>query len=357
MLSIASGRVDPRALLRSVRRAEGMAPARSIGRGTALSLVALAGLGAFGAVVVKAQEDAGVLAFIRNQTRPIADSRPRLPAAFTAGWGRSAPARPQSVAIGYAPARSQSVAIAYAPAVPYGAQVRLPTPDPRTVPAFVPTERAAPRRSGTVHLSPPAQGKGTGVAYCVRTCDGFFFPLGVSTGSAVGDEAACASLCPASETRVYTRRIGDEMDVARSRRDGSPYAALPAAFTHRNSYKASCSCTGKGVGLATDYSARYDQTLRVGDAVMTARGMMFFNGGARVPYRDASFTVLSRSDLVDKGTRETLRRMEQASLPRASGFAPVPLAARPAPKQVASASMASDMPVQIRDVAPGISRR
>ncbi len=211
-------------------------------------------------------------------------------------------------------------------------QVRLPQPDVRSVQPFIPSDRPPTRRSGTVHLSPPAQGKGTGVAYCVRTCDGFFFPLGVSTGSAAGDEAACANLCPASETRVYTRRIGDDMDVARSRRDGTPYAALPAAFTHRNSYQAGCSCTGKGVGLATGYSARYDQTLRVGDAVMTAKGVVVFNGGAKVPYRDSSFTALNRSDLVDRATRETLRRLEQASLPNASGFAPVPLAARPAPE-------------------------
>ncbi len=306
-----------------------------------MSVLGLAGLGAFGAVVVKAQEDAGVLAFIRQQTRPIAEARPFYPST----WGRSAPQRPQSVAI------------AYAPALPPGTQVRLTPPDPRTVQPFIPSDQRPQRRSASVPLTPPAQGKGTGVAYCVRTCDGFFFPLGVSTGSAAGDEAACASLCPTSETRVYTRRIGDDMDVARSRRDGSPYAALPAAFTHRNSYKATCSCTGKGFGLATGYSARYDQTLRVGDAVMTAKGMMIFNGGAKVPYRDASFTTLNRSDLVDRGTRETLRRLEQASLPGRSGFEPVALAARSAAKQIASASTASDVPPVIRDVAPGISRR
>ncbi len=348
MAIVASGRVDPRALLRSVRSAEGIASARTIGRGTMLSIVALAGLGAFGAVVVKAQEDSGVLSFIRQQTRPIAESRPFYPATFTSNWGRSAPQRPQSVAIAYAPAMPSSV--------PIQGQVRLPQPDVRAVQPFHPSDRPA-RRSGTVHLTPPAQGKGTGVAYCVRTCDGFYFPLGVSTGSVAGDEAACASLCPATETRVYSRRIGDDMEVARSLRDGKPYAALPAAFTHRNSYKAACSCTGKGVGLATEYSARYDQTLRVGDAVMTAKGMVIFNGGAKVPYRDASFTALNRSDLVDRATRETLRRLEQASLPGRSGFEPVPMAARPAPKQIASASAASDVPPAIRDVAPGISRR
>ncbi len=94
---------------------------------------------------------------------------------------------------------------------------------------------------------------------------------------------------------------------------GKPYAALPAAFTHRNSYKAACSCTGKGFGLATDYSARYDQTLRVGDAVMTAKGMMVFNGGAKVPYRDASFTP---SIAATASTRPRARRCAAWSRPR-----------------------------------------
>ncbi len=112
-----------------------MASARSIGRGTALSIAALAGLGAFGAVVVKAQEDSGVLAFIRNQSRPIAESRPFFPTT----WGRSAPPRPQSVAI------------AYAPTMPQGTQVRLPQPDPRALQPFIPRDHAGPvRRSGTV---------------------------------------------------------------------------------------------------------------------------------------------------------------------------------------------------------------
>ncbi len=211
MSCVASGRVDPRALLRSVRRAEGADSARSIGRGAAMSVIALAGLGAFGAVVVKAQEDAGVLAFIRQQTRPIAEARPFYPST----WGRSVE-RPVP--------RPQNLATAYAPAIPQSVQIRIAPPDPRSLQPFHPTTRipSPPRRTAALDSGAPAQARGTGVAYCVRTCDGFFFPLGPSTGSAAADEAACASLCPTTETRVYTRRIGDEMEAARSRRTAAP---------------------------------------------------------------------------------------------------------------------------------------
>ncbi len=90
---------------------------------------------------------------------------------------------------------------------------------------------------------------------------------------------------------------------------------------------------------------------------MTAKGMMVFNGGTRVPYRDASFTTLNRSDLVDRPTREALRRLEQASLPGRSTAEQRPMAARPTTKQLASASAASDAPPPIRNVAPGLTGR
>ena len=134
---------------------------------------------------------------------------------------------------------------------------------------------------------------------------------------------------------------------------------FPAAFTHRNSYRADCSCTGKGVGLSTGYSVKYDQTLRAGDAVMTGKGMLVFNGGSKLPYRDANFSSLNRSDSVDRATREALRRLEQASIPGRSGLDARPLAARNASpgQQFVSASRASDASASVRDVAPGVTRR
>ena len=55
----------------------------------------------------------------------------------------------------------------------------------------------APRGEGRVRY-----GGGGGQAFCVRTCDGRYFPV---TGSGNASRAAsCNSFCPASETKVFS---------------------------------------------------------------------------------------------------------------------------------------------------------
>src|SRR4051794_24757448 len=46
----------------------------------------------------------------------------------------------------------------------------------------------------------PSRGGG-GQAYCVRTCDGRYFPVSGSDGQSRA--ATCSSFCPASETKVF----------------------------------------------------------------------------------------------------------------------------------------------------------
>ena len=63
----------------------------------------------------------------------------------------------------------------------------------------------APRGEGRVRYS----GSGGGQAFCVRTCDGRYFPV---TGSDNASRAAsCNSFCPASETKVFS---GSNIDNA-----------------------------------------------------------------------------------------------------------------------------------------------
>jgi hypothetical protein len=337
-------RVDPRALLGALRAGQ---PRRDIRRMAMTGLAAGVGLAAFGAVVVRANDDAGVLAFIREQGRSVAAKTAQVTAPrnyYPSSWFRSAERAPERsaarrdrhadprLADRAARDRSGGLATAFTSAETLPPTVRLPsqaTPDQRFLPMTVSPRAMRPSGAGI--------SRGSAVAYCVRTCDGYFFPLGPSTGSAAGDAAACSSLCPAAETRLFSRRIGDEMDEGRDRATGRRYSALPAAFQHRNVYNAACSCTGEGVGLATNFPVTRDPTLRIGDAVMTSTGMKVFHGGP-MPYRSASFTPVRSSSLVDGKTRETLRRMEQASLPGRSGIAPQPLAARPATDTVSGAA-------------------
>jgi hypothetical protein len=112
-----------------------------------------------------------------------------------------------------------------------------------------------------------------GQAYCVRTCDGRYFPLAASDNQSRA--ASCNSFCPASETRVV---YGSDIDNSATE-TGKPYSDLPNAFRYRNEFVAGCTCNGKDqVGLAP-VSIESDPTLRKGDIVAGADGLMSVGRG------------------------------------------------------------------------------
>ncbi|MGL4241031.1 MAG: DUF2865 domain-containing protein [Beijerinckiaceae bacterium] len=339
----ATSRVDPRALLRSVEtdKSSRFSPGNrsGIARAGVIALCAVAGLGSFGTLVVRANDDAGALAFIRSQTRPrpvAVDSAPRAaypvsyyaPRAFFPSF---VPGQPQARRNAPAPSpqaqnrRNSPIVASYAPFAGF-----YPGMADSDAKVRSPARIATPSVSKpTLPLPFPSAGngmRGSRVTYCVRTCDGFYFPLSSSTGSDKGDEAACNRLCPTSETRVYVGEIGSDIDSARARQTGRRYAQMRDAFAYRTSLSASCSCSASGFGLTNETSLSRDQTLRVGDAVMTNKGMRVFIGG-QMPYREANFTTIDRSRFAGE-SREALRRLEQASLPGKSGIAQPRAAAR-----------------------------
>jgi len=78
---------------------------------------------------------------------------------------------------------------------------------------------------------------------CVRTCDGYYFPVSFSTTKKylAADEETCQRLCPAGDASIYyyPRRSGPEQMVSI---DGFPYADLPNAFRYRKELDRSCTC-------------------------------------------------------------------------------------------------------------------
>jgi hypothetical protein len=111
-------------------------------------------------------------------------------------------------------------------------------------------------------------------AYCVRTCDGRYFPI-----SATGNQsraASCNSFCPAAETKVV---YGSHIDNAVTE-DGKSYSDLPNAFRYRDQLVAGCTCNGRdSVGLAA-VKIEDDPTLRRGDIVASPNGLMVAGRGA-----------------------------------------------------------------------------
>jgi hypothetical protein len=115
---------------------------------------------------------------------------------------------------------------------------------------------------------------GGGQAYCVRTCDGRYFPISASDSQSRA--ASCSSFCPASETKVV---YGSNIDSAATE-SGKPYSELPNAFRYRNELVARCTCNGKDqIGLAP-VRIENDPTLRKGDIVAGAGGLMVAGRGA-----------------------------------------------------------------------------
>jgi hypothetical protein len=111
-------------------------------------------------------------------------------------------------------------------------------------------------------------GGGGGQAWCVRTCDGRYFPISGSDDQS--RVASCNSFCPASETKVV---YGGDIDNAATE-SGKSYSDLPNAFRYRKEIVAGCTCNGKdNFGLA-QVSVENDPTLRKGDIVAGANGLV-----------------------------------------------------------------------------------
>jgi hypothetical protein len=123
---------------------------------------------------------------------------------------------------------------------------------------------------------------GPSVAFCVRLCDGRYFPIQRSAGN---PSQLCNSFCPASPTRTFS---GSRIDHAVAS-DGSRYASLQNAFAYRDRVVDGCTCNGRDAfGLVT-LSAANDPTLRSGDIVATDTGFVAYQGGRR---QQAEFTPI-----------------------------------------------------------------
>jgi len=123
---------------------------------------------------------------------------------------------------------------------------------------------------------------GTYRTVCARSCDGAYFPISFATVPSrfPDDERTCKNLCPAAEATLYAyRNPGEDMNQAVSI-SGQPYSAMPNAFRYRNELVAGCTCNGKDqIGLAP-VKIDQDPTLRKGDIVAGADGLMVAGRGA-----------------------------------------------------------------------------
>ncbi|MFN3659254.1 MAG: DUF2865 domain-containing protein [Pseudolabrys sp.] len=180
-------------------------------------------------------------------------------------------------------------------------------------------------------LNPEPAGRPIGEAnpsrgFCVRTCDGHYFPVQTQGGMSAAE--SCRAFCPATETQLYA---GSNIDYAVAR-DGGRYANLDTAFAYRQKIVPGCTCNGSTpFGLAR-IDADSDPTLRSGDIVATKDGLVAYNGRSR------DFTPVQSYAGFSPSTRAQLSAIR---------IMPTP----PPPPTETTSSIGSDKPAQAADNA------
>jgi hypothetical protein len=109
--------------------------------------------------------------------------------------------------------------------------------------------------------APSSGGGGRAVAYCVRLCDGRYFPI--QRHANANPAQLCSAFCPAAKTQVFN---GSQIDHAYAG-GGQRYADLENAFVYRQRIVEGCSCNGKDAFGLARVDVASDPTLRSGDIV------------------------------------------------------------------------------------------
>jgi hypothetical protein len=85
---------------------------------------------------------------------------------------------------------------------------------------------------------------GTFRTLCVRTCDGYFFPVSYTAGKDqfAYDASRCSEICPAAETHLYVYRNpgGDQAQMMSLA--GDLYSEQPFAYRYKSEFVEGCSC-------------------------------------------------------------------------------------------------------------------
>jgi Protein of unknown function (DUF2865) len=127
--------------------------------------------------------------------------------------------------------------------------------------------------SNTNPQSPPPRPVvvSAGPAFCVRSCDGKYFPL---MRGAASPAQICQAFCPTTPTKVF---FGSSIDSATTT-TGERYADSENAFAYRKALRADCTCNGHGPAGLARVDLALDGSLRRGDAVATTDGLVAYSG-------------------------------------------------------------------------------
>ena len=151
----------------------------------------------------------------------------------------------------------------------------------------------------------PIASGGSGPAFCVRSCDGRYFPL--ARGNATPAQM-CQAFCPASTTKVF---FGSTIDSASSG-SGERYAATENAFAFRKSLRADCTCNGRDPAGLAPVDLSLDTSLRSGDVIATSSGLVAYSGVRSGTGQTAEFTPVASFPGLTADIRARLGEMKVA---------------------------------------------
>lgn len=173
---------------------------------------------------------------------------------------------------------------------------RQPAPPPPAAGAFSnPFESYGPG---------PAMQPVRGSAYCVRTCDGRYFPVTAQNRASTAE--MCEAFCPASETRVYS---GGSIDHAVTY-DGSSYRDLKNAYLYRERIVSNCTCNGRDSAGLAQVDLATDPTLRKGDIVAASDGLYAYSGPSSDWRQSGDFTPVASFPGLGAESRTRLGEMK-----------------------------------------------
>jgi Protein of unknown function (DUF2865) len=152
----------------------------------------------------------------------------------------------------------------------------------------------------------PRVAASSGPAFCVRSCDGRYFPL-TMRGSA-SPAQVCQAFCPASATKVF---YGSSIDGAAAS-NGERYADSENAFAFRKALRADCTCNGRDPSGLAPVDLTLDTSLRAGDVIATTDGLVAYTGVRLGAGQTADFTPVASYPGLTADVRARLGEMKVA---------------------------------------------
>jgi Protein of unknown function (DUF2865) len=152
----------------------------------------------------------------------------------------------------------------------------------------------------------PVATAGSGPAFCVRSCDGRYFPLMARGGAS--PVQMCQAFCPASATKVF---FGSNIDGASSS-TGERYADSENAFAYRKALRADCTCNGRDPAGLAPVDLTLDTSLRPGDVIATTNGLVAYSGIRVGANQTAEFTPVASYPGLTADVRARLGEMKVA---------------------------------------------